>query len=193
MLPGAVRNCLPDAVAGADVTRHPKDPYSWDVTNSRLRLSKPGLSKPGRHRNQIPTDIDDVNSEDHHHSKPGERHCSKHRAPLWRVLRRIIPALPNDWRLISSFSWCRWGGLAAMTRLLWQHPGVAGRPYPGSGENDDDHQTRDDPLERIPLAGSSRPLPQVVAGLARPPRLLLLLCAFLFGVAGTSPATTPVR
>src|SRR5215831_16492558 len=80
-----------------------------------------------------------------------------------------------------------------MTRLLWQHPGVAGRPYPGSGENDDDHQTRDDPLERIPLAGSSRPLPQVVAGLARPPRLLLLLCAFLFGVAGTSPATTPVR
>src|SRR5258707_3438442 len=35
------------------------------------------------------------------------------------------------------------------------------------------------------------PLSPVVAGLVRPPRLFLL-CASTFGVAGTSPATTPV-
>ena len=73
---------------------------------------------------------------------------------------------------------------------LWQLPGVAGRPHPGSGANDDDHETRDDPQGggRSPeVAGS---LPQVAAGLARLPRLLSLLCAFLFGVARTSSATS---
>ena len=41
-------------------------------------------------------------------------------------------------------------------------------------------------------AWSSRPFPRIVAGFV-PATPLLLRCAFLFGVAGTSPAATPVR